>query len=187
MNSPGQLSGFKTWVAASEVIDDIVINIGSPPNSEFLLIDINRSGLTLRHKIDQKFLSEMSQGVAEFVQLQTRPGDYLETVDIRTFARREPLYLYIAYCGFLLAHTDNHFQDQVLDCLESLWALANGALDGAADRLEFARVDRLITEITSGLDHGAIFSGNWQDDLPLLTLYSKGIQKRALKKLATSG
>ena len=170
-----RLSGYKTWVACSAVTDQIIVSIGDPKHGEYRIIDRNRPGLTIQPKTNVKFLADMSQGIAEFRDLQSSSADLLPTPDIKLFAKREPLYLYISFCGFLAEHFSI---DDANNLLERLLSLVDSDFTSLAQKTMFAEIDSDISRLFKEIPETA-FAGSYDDDKGILGLYSKVIQKRA--------
>lgn len=175
------LSGFKTWIAASRSVQHLIITVGPPREATYLHIPVERENLLLHHRNEPAFLSEMSQGTAEFRGTAVSDEDHLTPVDIRLFGQREPLYLYIAFCGFLLAHT-------ATDCRELLAVLLDlteSDLNTPESKSAFATADRTMADLFQAVP-ADVTRGKWREDQGLISLYSKGIQKRAEKAAQTA-
>ncbi len=171
-----KLSGFKTWVAGSRHVQHLIITVGPPVGADLLHIPVERENLVLHHKEDVGFLSEMSQGIAEFRNTPVDAADYLESVNIRSFGRNEPLYLYIAFCGFLMTRADIDCEEQ----LEILRELTTANLETPESIISFADIDSSMSRMFDQVPDD-VKKGNWEQDIGLVTLYSKGIQRRAEK------
>ncbi len=170
-----RLSGYKTWVAASRHVDDIIISVGEPV--AYFSIPVGAEGLSLQHKEGVSFLPEMSQGIAGFDKLQldeTHKVNSVNGADIKAFAKREPLYLYYAFCGFLAARTGADV-DAVMAQLDMLSEMD---IQSPEARLKFAEIDDAIVPMMQSVPDD-VRKGSWDSDQGLITLYSKGIQKRA--------
>ena len=169
--SNGNVNGVKTWVASSKYSEEIIVSI-----DETRLYSANRrtNGLKIFHKENQGFLKEMSQGVAEFKDVAISDLEAIKSVDLKLFAKREPLYLYFAFCGFLtrVGVPDNE------PLLDNLIIISSGNFTDPSHKTLFALTDIRINEIFNKLDP-KIFSGNYHQDKGLMSLYSKIIQKRA--------
>lgn len=175
LDAAGLLCGYKTWVASSDFMATMIVSTGTSEDLRLWKVDRNQRGLTLHRKNESSFLGEMSQGIAEFDRVMTSELQELPSINLKIFSKREPLYLYIAFCGFLHQKLQ-HPESEML--LNSLLVIATGDFSLADDKQLFAEVDRQISTIFDATDPG-LFSGNYQQDKGLMKLYSKVIQKRA--------
>ncbi len=175
LTADGLLCGYKTWVASSDFMEKMIVSTGTSEDLRLWKVDRNQRGLTLHRKNKPAFLGEMSQGIGEFDRVIASELQELPSIDLKLFSKREPLYLYIAFCGFLHKKLP-HPESETL--LNSLLVIATGDFSLAGDKQLFAEVDRQIGVIFNVLDPG-LFSGEYQQDKGLMRLYSKVIQKRA--------
>ncbi|MDA0273547.1 MAG: hypothetical protein O3C68_09890 [Proteobacteria bacterium] len=169
--SSGRVNGFKTWVASSRFAEDLIVSVDT---TQFYVANRNTPGLSLSHKNAPGFLGDMSQGVAEFNDVAVSNLQPLGGLDLKPFAKREPLYLYVAFCGFLHRRGIH----DVTSLLDDLLNIASGDFTDPTHKALFATTDTSISEIFSELEPG-LFAGNYEKDKGLMSLYSKVIQKRA--------
>lgn len=175
LNSDGLLCGYKTWVASSDFMEKMIVSTGTSEDLRLWKADRSQRGLTLHRKNKTSFLGEMSQGIAEFDRVMASELQELPSINLKLFSKREPLYLYIGFCGFLHKKLQ---QPESETLLNNLLIIAAGDFSLAGDKQLFAEVDRQIGVIFDATDRG-LFSGDYQQDKGLMTLYSKVIQKRA--------
>jgi hypothetical protein len=169
--SNGCVNGFKTWVASSRFAEDLIVSVDT---TKLYIANRNTSGLNLTHNDAPGFLGDMSQGIAEFKDVAIIDLQALGELDLKLFAKREPLYLYFAFCGFLHRR---RIQD-VTPLLNDLLRIASSDFTDPAHKALFATTDTRISEIFSDLEPG-LFAGDYEKDKGLMSLYSKVIQKRA--------
>ena len=167
----GRVNGFKTWVATSRFADNLIVSVGS---TKLYLANRHTDGLILLHKQAPSFLGDMSQGIAEFRDVATSNLVEITPPDLKQFAKREPLYLYFAFCGFL----HRRQLHDVTPLLADLLRIASGDFTDPDHKALFAATDSRISEIFSELEP-ALFAGNYEKDKGLMSLYSGVIQKRA--------
>ena len=169
--SNGRVNGFKTWVASSKFSEDIIVSIDG---TRLYAANRKTHGLKIFHKKNLRFLKEMSQGVVEFKDVAISDLEAIKSVNLKLFAKREPLYLYFAFCGFLtrMGVEDNE------PLLDNLLTIASGNFTDPSHKTLFAYTDIRINEIFNNLDP-KLFSGNYDKDKGLMSLYSKIIRKRA--------
>ena len=169
------MSGFKTWVASSRFAQDIIVSVDT---TRLFIANRNTPGLSLAHKDAPGFLSDMSQGIAEFQDVSIRDLRALGEFDLKLFAKREPLYLYFAFCGFLHREFQHSRHTDITPLLDDLLKIASGDFTDPAHKALFAKTDTRISEIFAELAP-EVFAGDYQKDKGLISLYSRVIQKRA--------
>jgi hypothetical protein len=169
-----RLNGFKTWVAACDHVDSLIVTVGNRP-AEHFLIAASAAGVQLSAKPKPSFLADLSQGIAQFSdavvvqRLEPRPG--------APFHIREALAIYSAFCGFVMAGFDNEMAVRARSLLESsapLWT----PLSDSAQIEQLQSLDRGIQQLRIDIDEcaGEIVPG-WEADNRLISMYSRGIQK----------
>lgn len=172
------LNGTKTWVAAADVVDDIVVTARRDEQLFFFRVGREQPGLSLVSREQPGFLSEMSQGTATFTGVPAADLLQLDPIDLKHFGLCEPVYLYLAFCGFL-AEVQGNSEVQALR--HALADLTSADLSSAASRGRLAELDTHMTALMLDVDPSC-FNGNVDADKSLVTLYSRGIQKRAGKR-----
>jgi hypothetical protein len=174
--SNGRVNGFKTWVASSRFAQDIIVSVDT---TRLFIANRNTPGLSLAHKDAPGFLGDMSQGIVEFKDVSISDLQALGEFDLKLFAKREPLYLYFAFCGFL--HREFQHRGGLPDItplLDDLLKIASGDFTEPTHKALFAKTDTRISEIFSELAPD-LFAGDYEKDKGLMSLYSTVIQKRA--------
>ena len=169
--SDDRVNGFKTWVASSQFAEDIIVSVDT---TKLYIANRNTLGLNLTHKAAPGFLGDMSQGVAEFKDVAIKDLQALKDFDLKLFAKREPLYLYFAFCGFL--HRSR--LPGITPLLDDLLMIASGDFTDPVHKALFAKIDTRVSEIFSKMAPD-LFAGDYEKDKGLMSLYSKVIQKRA--------
>jgi hypothetical protein len=169
--SNGRVNGFKTWVASSRFAQDIIVSVDT---TRLFVANRNTLGLSLAHKDAPGFLGDMSQGIAQFKDVAISDLQALGEFDLKLFAKREPLYLYFAFCGFL----HRECVPDITPLLDDLLMIASGDFTDPAHKALFAKTDTRISEIFSELAPD-LFAGDYEKDKGLMSLYSTVIQKRA--------
>lgn len=174
LGSDGLVHGYKTWVAACDLLDEVIVSVGEPPESELYRVRLPMEAVTIQAKTGVNFLGEMSQGIASFDGVSPEVLEGLPSPELKQFARREPLYIYLALCANLqergLPAADQLIQD--------LMAVAAGDFSQDGVKQRFADADLQIQALFEGDDSPA-FEGNFEADKGLISLYSPVIQKRA--------
>lgn len=155
------VTGHKTWIAGINCVDEFVLKVGAGEDAVYGTVLAADSGVRLTPR-DSDFLSDMSQGSAEFVH--ARFSELSDASGVKQFRHNEPYYIYIALLARLavggpLAESAL----QVLDAQRQTPDLV--ALDSAVSTL-------LTSMVSSGIELGS----HWGLDQRLFTMYSNGIQ-----------
>jgi len=174
----GCLNGSKTWVAGARSVQELIIKLGRGPDARYLLVPRATTGLTIVTGQTPRFLSEMSQGQAHFDRTPLSATTALDSSRIIHFGVLEPLYVYAAFCGFVLGGTDESgLVACARDCLAAIEP-ALQSLGGALDRHHLgqadARAQDLLTRLSGNRLHAA---GNWLSDQRLISMYSGNVQR----------
>ena len=161
-----RLYGFKTWLAMSRCVDQIIVRVNMD-TPKYVLTNPS-AAILIRHREDVGFLGEMSQGIAEFVDA---PFDELTDLTlVRRFSVYEPYYIYLAFLSSLAANgvlaSDAPTCSLVTELIEQ----------HQASSANLIQLDSVIQKILPTLPE---MGRNWSRDQTLFSLYSKGIQARA--------
>ena len=122
-----------------------------------MIIERQRSGVTLTHREQPEFLAEMSQGFAAFDNTPIAPAEVFEFEPIRQFGRTEAKFVMLASTAFMLARTDegSELQDRLMAIAAALHTLlketeTSRQVYGSIDR-EFQRcVDSFEQQTNTG-------------------------------------
>lgn len=139
------LSGHKSWVAHSAVVDHLIVTVNDPEGDKRwargLIIERERAGLTLTHREQPEFLVRMSQGFAKFDDTPVDQGEVFEFESIRQFGRTEAKFVMLASAAFLLARVNesSELQDRLFTVIASLVTLIGESETSAQ---VYGRVDR---------------------------------------------
>jgi hypothetical protein len=175
IDANGNLNGNKTWVASSRCAESLIVSVGKPGNGQLYKVSREQSGLTIHHKDSPRFLGDMSQGIAEFSDVRIDAIDLVAPVNLKLFAKREPLFIYLAFCGFLQTRLSHPLAP---DMIEGLLTIAAGDFSDENHKQLFAKIDTQIFTVFEQIEP-TMFEGNYTNDKDLMSLYSKVIQKRA--------
>lgn len=176
----GHLHGSKTWVAAARSLDQMVIKLGSGPDARYLRVPRDAPGLTLVPGHRSGFLGDLSQGQAHFERTPLSATAQLDPGRIRRFPVTEPLYLYAAFCGFVIGSTREAELDRCArDCLAAV-AAALGPAGSGLDRSRLAHADALAQDLRTRLAGNRLqAAGDWPGDERLIAMYSRSLQEQA--------
>jgi hypothetical protein len=174
----GYLNGFKTWVAGARSIQELAIKLGSGPDARYLLMPRDTPGLTVLPGHTPRFLSEMSQGQARFDRTPLSATTALDPRRIRHFGLVEPLYVYAAFCGFVLGGTEEpDLMACARDCLAAI-APALQSVGGTLDRAHLGHADARAQDLLARLSDNRLHAaGNWLSDQRLISMYSGNVQR----------
>jgi hypothetical protein len=182
------LSGSKSWVAASDHVDYLVVRIMS--ENSLILLARNDPGVVLSSRDAPGFLADLSQGFATFEQVNLQENQvYSGEILPHNFAQSEPLHVLTALNAFMASYILKHGGDpDILKLALSSLRLAGSLVEeDAVDDTFFLGVADLDTS-TSEMAHSfeafietanpGLFA-EWKKDRGLVNMFSKGLQKKA--------
>lgn len=183
-----ELSGAKTWIAASDHVAQLVVTVGTGEDQRLVAVDRRSEGVTVESYDRSKFLGDMSQGRATFdgaVVEREMPG----STSRWGFGTGEPLHVLTALNAFMLSHT------LALAGPASLIGRTLASIHGAAMLAEHELTANLVTYGLAGLDAHTQAAAEefealieevdtelhtrWITDRRLVGMFSAGITKRA--------
>ena len=171
----GGLYGVKTWIAASKLVEELVLKVGKGPSAKYVKVNTSDTQVSISHKPAPRFLPDLSQGEAQFNGAKFSTLHDLSRVPM--FADCEPYYIYIALLSAL-----SKYQSTSDASAEStrLAEKASQLLEEHSDTLnQLAKLDLAVQQLLSSTDLAASgLSSQWGSDAKLFSMYSKGIQAR---------
>lgn len=184
------LSGSKSWVAASEHVNHLVVQVKCPDEDIMVLVARDEPGVMLSNRDKPGFLSDMSQGFASFEAVIVSDDRVFTSAHLPVnFAHSEPHHVLTALNAFMLSHT------LVLGGDTHIVAASSSSLRQAAELIERNAVDDdfflgiadldAATTATARIFEAFINSRNeelarrWQKDRGLINMFSRGLQRRA--------
>lgn len=175
----GHLTGTKTWVAAARTVQHLAIKLGSGPQARYQLVPRDAPGLAVAPGNASRFLADMSQGRAHFDRTPIGATVELDPARIRHFGLLEALYIYAAFCGFVIGGTDEPELTRLArDCLGAI-APALRSVGGTLDRASLGQADTLAQELLARLDGNRTdAAGDWETDQRLIAMYSPGVRRQ---------
>lgn len=155
--SDHRVTGFKTWIAGAHNVDKIVVKVGNGQEAQYGVVDNDETVvITLR---DGRFLSDMTQGMAEFCSSPLTP---IDGSHVARFRQYEPQFIYIAFLACVAK------QD---------WPIAEQAQHLLVLDQNLKSLDQSVEELVNAMsNHNLTLGENWPVDQRLFTMYSKGIQ-----------
>lgn len=171
--SEGTLSGYKVWIAAANTIEQVLVKVGSGSRFDYLLVDCDRPGISI-DLFERDFLSSLSQGRIRFVNTPVSGADFVDNYDLGLLKRVEALYVYAAFCGFVLAGTtDGDLVSRGRACLNdvqvALASIEDGDLEHVSSREADARAQGLLARLQGNRLRAA---GDWEADHKIVAMYS---------------
>ena len=174
--SAGTLSGNKAWIAAARSVGQLVVRVGTGPEATYFVVDRDRHGVTIDPK-PRDFLADLSQGRASFEETPVTGADVVDGTRIGLLEFVEPLYVYSAFCGFVLGGTTE--PDLVAgchDCLDSVEPALASIRAGDVDQVNLAKVGALAQDLLGRLaGNRAAAAGRWETDQKIVAMYASEI------------
>ncbi|MCB1645012.1 MAG: hypothetical protein KDI36_06145 [Pseudomonadales bacterium] len=190
LSPDNQLSGNKSWLAAAQHLDYLLVTIGPDIRQGVVLIRRDDPALDITVKPRARFLGDMSQGFACVTGLQVTDSCRADTTMARHFGMAEPFFVMTASSGYLLKEARRLQLPETVPQLEQLLARLHALyLQGFHTDLQqlaalyetsrglgkqFAAASIAAAEGTSA-DHKA---RDWQDNGSLMGLYKRSIEAR---------
>ncbi|MFT4676498.1 MAG: hypothetical protein ACJAX5_001929 [Patiriisocius sp.] len=157
-----KVSGFKTWIAAADCVDLLVLKVGNGDGALYGSVLADDPGVTIQSR-PGRFLADMSQGAAEFKNATFQ--EFSNVSRVREFRRIEPYYIYVAFLA-RLSSLDNGVSDMALRMLKQ-----------QAEESDVVGLDAEVSRLLGLMEQQAIELGDqWETDKRLLTMYSKSIR-----------
>ena len=101
-SSDGQvISGFKTWIATSRHSRALIVSYQYDEQRYFRQFAIDCPGITVTHKDAPGLLPDLSQGVAEFSQVELSLGTDVDTSRIAHFGQIEGFFVLVSMLACL--------------------------------------------------------------------------------------
>ncbi len=168
------LTGYKTWIAACDVVDELVVRATDVDGGlHYYLVPRETPGLEMTRKPQPSVLPELSQGAAHFdgVGLETAE---LDASRVKYFGIVEPFYIYVAFLSMAYQRLAN----------EALRTTIHTTLEGAAGLDPITAPPRALAafdDVVQNLRRGLVNLTDdlaWRADAKLIAMYSKAMQKR---------
>lgn len=175
----GCLDGTKTWVAAARSVQHLVVRLGDGPEARYLHVPRAAPGLTITPGERASFLADMSQGRAHFARTPVHAATALSPARVGLFGLLEPLYIYAAFCGFVLgSSSERDLVTCARDCLDGVEP-AIASVGGELDRHNIEKADARAQDLLVRLSGNRIdAAGDWDVDQRLVAMYSRGVRRR---------
>ena len=178
-----RLNGHKLWVAHSQLVDHLIVTVNDPAGDKHkargLIIERQRSGVTLTDRDQPDFLRVMSQGFAEFENTPVGPSEVFEFEPIRQFGRTEAKFVMLASTAFMLARTGvgSELQDRLFAIGAALLTLLN---ETETSRQVYGSIDREFQRCVDSFEQhtDTKLIDDYEADRRLFRMYTDRIQRR---------
>jgi hypothetical protein len=188
------LSGYKSWVAAADHVDHMVVKaqMKGADGNVLVLVDRNAQGVVLSSRSSPGFLADLSQGFAAFDQVSLEQDRIFGSGLLPpNFAQSEPHHVLTALNAFMISHTVKlGGETEIMDAAIHSLHVSVGSLEENKTQDSFllgiADLDAATTETAKRFEdfieqRDSELYQRWQKDRGLVTLFSRGLQKRATK------
>ena len=171
------ISGHKTWVAAVNSVEHLVIKAGKGARALYFNLPRTTEGLEFSSRA-ASFLGEMSQGSAHLSAVRLAADAALDASEIPHFGVREALYIYLAFLGYAGQRWSNAVSSE--DCLALILRLSRALAETVLPVAELKAIDTDVQKILLDISP-AVGADNerWEKDQRLISMYSPGIQQRS--------
>jgi len=174
--SAGTLSANKAWIGAARGMEQLVVRVGTGPGATYFVVERERRGVTIDLK-PRDFLAGLSQGRAHFEETPVTGADVVDGDGIEMLKFVEPLYVYAAFCGFVLGGTtEPEVASRCHDCLDAVDAALTSLRAGEVNEVKQANADALAQDLLARLaGNRAGAAGEWETDQKIVAMYSSDI------------
>ena len=172
-----ELSGYKTWVAACDQVEQLVVKARgqAPGQSGYFLVDVNQPGLLLERNPDPSMLPQLSQGRARFQAVVLPSNRRVEDALVVGFGRAEALCIYAAFVAMVWQQSE---QEPVRR--KQCHALLRQLSDVELSRVELSQmrgIDQGVQSLRRKLgEEMDSRDAAWLRDQRLIAMYSEGMQ-----------
>jgi hypothetical protein len=165
------LDGHKTWIAAVQHVQHIIMRARGDQPGVFLMAR-DTPGLTLSVSPAPAMLRDLSQGKAHLHGVEVGASARLDTDLLSGFGRREALHIYIAFIGMCLRTVQANATDtsSCLQLLEQAEPLVNDC-DEASFEAFSSEIQALRERVGKTLFAD---DAHWQRDQRLIAMYHRG-------------
>jgi hypothetical protein len=170
------ISGHKTWVAAVNSVEHLIIKAGAGERALYFNLPRSTPGLEFSSR-PATFLGEMSQGIAHLSEVNLPTDAAIDARAVAQFGQREALYIYLAF----LAYAGRRWLRDTAqdDCLILIQRLDQALAETHLPLAEVKALDLAVQSILSAVAPKAgTANERWAKDQRLISMYSPGIQQR---------
>lgn len=188
----GRLTGNKSWIASSRIVDRLVVTIGPSLDGGCIAIDAAAEGISISHRVSAAFLGEMSQGRARFDGVAVSSEHYIDGGSARHSARHfgaaEPFFVMAAGSAHIIREARRLDQPRWVDRAKEV-AMALQTLHGSGyfnDARELLRIHEALSPLGKDCSDIAIAqqdarAADWQANGRILGIYGRALRERAAR------
>jgi hypothetical protein len=184
------LSGYKSWVAAADHVDHMVVQVKGADDNTLVLVDRKAEGVVLSSRRSPGFLADLSQGFAAFDQVSLAEDRIFGSGLLPpNFAQSEPHHVLTALNAFMISHTvklggEGEILKSAIHSLHLSASLLEENKTQDSFFLGIADLDAATSETARNFenfieDRNSDLYKRWQKDRGLVNMFSRGLQKRA--------
>ncbi len=163
------VTGSKTWIAASECVQELVIKAGRGGRAKYFAVPRDTAGLTIETRPPGRVLPGLSQGSAHFDKAVLPAAADLDTTLVPGFAAAEVYYIYLAFLG----STWRRWPDRATEVTLALEAAAH--VEDVRELNKQAHLAELNAQVQSLLrslrDNEGGADDLWRRDYKLIAMY----------------
>ncbi len=179
-----ELSGYKSWVGHSRVVEHLVVSINDPDGDKRrargVVLARSAPGVHLTHRESPAFLSALSQGYARFDRVPVAPGQVFGFEPMRQFGRTEAKFVMLAATAFMLVQTPGAaaLKDELMAVGATLCLLLT---ERETSREAYGALDRQFQRAVAAFETKSDMQliPDYAADRRMLRMYTERIQRRA--------
>ena len=183
-----RLSGSKSWVAASDHVDHLVVRAAFEDHHEYALVGRGNTGVRLSSRESPGFLPDLSQGFATFEDVLVSEKRLFSRGDLSSnFSSEEPYHVLLALCAHIAAQTLKHggrLTDEIVAPMRMAREMAEKNLSADQFLKSLVRLDGATTRAAHQFgrfiehENKELFL-RWERDKRLVEMFTRGLEKRA--------
>ena len=179
----GMLTGSKSWIAASDTVDQLIVSVGPSLHGGCHLLERNDPGVELVARPRKAFLGDLSQGAANLTSASA--GTPVDLARADRFGVAEPFFVVVAAMPYLAregARLDEPVDDALAGIVRDLDGIAAAGFHSDVRALldvqqRCAAIGKVLARRAEGTTDGP--GADWAEDGRLLGMYGRGLRARA--------
>ncbi len=178
----GILTGSKSWIAASDTVDQLIVSVGPSLEGGCRLLDRDAPGVEIVPRPRKSFLGDLSQGAANLTGASADSVVDLATAD--RFGVAEPFFVVVAAMPYLARESRRlgmDFEESLSGIVRDLDTIASSGFHSDVAALldvqqRCATVGKALTKRAADTADEA--GADWEADGRLLGMYGRGLRAR---------
>jgi|TARA_B110000014_G_scaffold33430_1_gene21070 hypothetical protein len=182
-----RLSGYKSWVAASDHVDHMVVRSFCEDHNEYVLVEREAQGVGLSSRESPGFLPELSQGFAAFDNVAVSEEQLFSQEDLSSnFLGEEPYHVLLALAAYMATQTATYggpLTAEIVAPIHLARQLAEKKVKGDKFMKGVALLDKATTR--AAFQFGQFIEREnkelflrWERDKRLVEMFTRGLEKR---------